>query len=169
MASATVVAGLLVAAVSGAVVISVRASHGPARGVERAEAEGLLARAVRLARAGDLTGLCRSVADAPGPCRSILDYTRSKAWVPGVDAPVVVEVRRYPGSDHGEATLVLRVAGSRADSSHYETDFPVIRNETGAVKGIAPVYWSGMSFDGSRSTCDHAADEACARYRVATP
>jgi hypothetical protein len=164
-----VAAGLLVASISTAVAVNNRATDGPAPGIERAEAEDLLSRAVRLAQAGDFAGLCQSVGTASGMCRSMLDYTTSEGWLPGTGTPIVTDVRRYPDSSHGVETLVLHVAGVRADGSRYETDFPVIRTDAGEVTSTAPVYWSGMTFNGSQVTCDQASNEVCARNQVSPP
>jgi hypothetical protein len=165
---AAAVAGLLVAS-STAVVMNKQANGGPAPGIERAEANDLLSRAVRLARAGDFAGLCQSVGAAAGPCRSILDYAMSEGWLPGNSIPTVTGVRRYPDSGHGQETLVLHVAGVRSDGSHYETDFPIVRIATGEVRSTGPVYWSGMIFDGSSAVCDQKAAEVCAQDEVSPP
>lgn len=166
---AAVAAGVLAASLSTAVAVDNRATDRPARGIERAEADHLLSQAARLAQAGDFAGLCQSVATAQGPCRSLLDYTKSKGWLPGTNAPIVISERRYPGSDHGQETLVLHIAGARSDGSRYETDFPVIRTDVGEIKSIAPVYWSGMIFDGSQLRCDQGSNEACVRDQASPP
>lgn len=164
-----VAAGVLAASLAIAAVMTDRVADRPAPGIERAEADHLLSQAVRLAQAGDFAGLCQAVAAAQGPCRALLDYTKSQGWRPGTSTPVVINERRYPGSDHGKQTLVLHLAGTRSDGSHYEADFPVIRDHVGQVKGMAPVYWSGMTFDGSQLRCVQGSNEACVRDQAPPP
>jgi hypothetical protein len=105
----------------------------------RAEAEAVLDHAVRLAQAGDLTGLCQSVAAASGICRNLAEGARESGWAPGPERPDVVSV-----SHRGTGTTVLRLRGTRADGSLFESDFGVSRDQRG-LRSTTPVYWSGVT------------------------
>jgi hypothetical protein len=167
-ALAAVAAGILGVSVYAGTAVNGQASGPPAPGIERAEADALLARTVQLAQAGDFAGLCQAVAPSAGPCRSLLDYTKSQDWLPGTSTPAVTNARRYPASSQSPETLVLHVTGVRFDGSRYETDFPVIRTDTGDVKSVTPVYWSGMKFASPQLTCGQVG-EACAAVQAPGP
>lgn len=90
------------------------------------DATELLARTVRLAQAGDFARLCQAVAESPeGRCRDLVDDAESQGMMPGPEAPKVLGAKRYPATDNQYEIVVLRVAGTRADGSRYEADFPV--------------------------------------------
>ncbi|WJK41484.1 hypothetical protein O7608_03350 [Solwaraspora sp. WMMA2056] len=161
--------GLLGIFIATAVTVMDWALDEPSRHIERTQAEDLLSRAAVLAQAGNSTGLCQTVAATSATCRSLLDYTESKGWEAGADPPRVVDTRRYPKTSHTSETLVLRVAGVRADGSHYESDFPVIRTPEGEIRSTAPVYWSGVVFDESQIECNQADGDACAQDIISPP
>lgn len=102
-----------------------------------AEAAQLLSRTAEFAKAGDLTGLCEAVAAAEPNCKAMLQT----AGTPGREAPSIIGSR--VASDQ---TMVLEVAGTRADGTPYTADFAVIRNRSGEVASMTAVYWSGVVF-----------------------
>lgn len=105
----------------------------------RAEAEAVLDEAVRLARAGDYTGLCQSVAFATGICRNLILGSQEAGWYPSQDRPEVLGLRQT-----ADGSTVLRLRGKRADGSAFTSDFDVLRDDRG-VRGGTVVYWSGVT------------------------
>jgi hypothetical protein len=58
--------------------------------------------------------------------------------------------------------LVLEVQGARADGTPYESDFPVLRSNSGAVESPSPIYWSGLIYSDTPTPCGKAPHQACA-------
>lgn len=123
---------------------------GPDLPIEQYQAEKLLYQAVRLAQAGDFAGLCQSVATTPGPCQFLLQSARDAGWEPGPDIPQVIGTTRRPGS------LLLHLAGTRADGSSYTADFEVV-HQGADLRARTPVYWSGVQV--SQGECITSANQ----------
>ncbi|WP_223874227.1 hypothetical protein [Salinispora mooreana] len=138
------------------------------RQIQLREAEELLSEAVDLAQAGKFADLCQT-AGSQSNCRSILEYTTSEEWLPNDGMPRVMAVKRYPASNTHAEHLVLRVKGSRADGTTYETDFPVVRADDGEAVSLYPIYWSGMAFSASADACSRQVGKACAQTQIDAP
>ncbi|WP_370944120.1 hypothetical protein AB5J62_34115 [Amycolatopsis sp. cg5] len=116
--------------------------------ITRSEAEALFDRAVLLGQAGDVDGLCRSVAAAVPNCEGLVSGARAAHRAPGPEKPRVVGETWYAGKHDGEDTRVLHVEGVNADGRGYRSDFAVIRNSPDEfeVRSLTAVYWSGVGF-----------------------
>ncbi|PPK69691.1 hypothetical protein V5P93_006666 [Actinokineospora auranticolor] len=147
---------LLVGLTATAYAVSLDDGPTPVAPVSRSEAEGVLRDAVRLARSGDLAGLCQSVADVAGICLHTVEGTRQSGQHPAETAPTIVGERRQADM------LVLEVAGTRTDGTGYHADFGVLRTDSGP-RGFNPVYWSGVRIGTSRPCADTPPNAVCAR------
>ncbi|SDX64948.1 hypothetical protein SAMN05421504_103365 [Amycolatopsis xylanica] len=134
-----------------AVFVVTGAQRGKARPhtpITRSEAEALFDRAVRLGQAGDVDGLCRSVAATVTNCEGLASSARDAHRAPGPEKPRIVGETWHAGERDGEDTRVLHVEGVNADGRAYRSDFAVIRNSPDAfeVRSLTAVYWSGVRF-----------------------
>jgi hypothetical protein len=147
---------VVIAMITGAIVVPaiVIARHEPSRQgrlsrpITRAEAESLLAQTVRLARSGDVHGICDTIAAAKGTCEFLLQSGHQ----PGELAPMVARFDTYNAENSGHATAVLRLAGTRDDGTTYTSDFAVIRIEPDRLAVMTPIYWSGVIYGASAPT-----------------
>ncbi|WP_233357181.1 hypothetical protein [Saccharomonospora iraqiensis] len=114
-----------------------------------ADAEALLTEAVRLARADDYDGLCRSIADGAGICGVLLRDAWRKNLLPDDSMPEIVSVT-HPA----EGTVRLHLRGTYRDGTSYRTHFTVHRTrDTGLPRSGAPVYWLPMATGSADGTC----------------
>lgn len=108
-----------------------------------AEARSVLAQYVASAqRAKDARTYCASsfVAEA---CEHAFVRAGGLGRVPTA-APVVVDASRTEGG----FVRVLVVCGRDRGGHAYRSDFPVERDESGAVRASIPVFWAGTTFSG---------------------
>jgi hypothetical protein len=103
------------------------------------EAQGMLDRVVRLARAKDFEGLC-SLGD--GNCRRHLDMAGRDAVPPG--PPTVVGTRTIPTTTSGDQRnlggVVLVLCGIDGHGDHYDSEMLVYHSGRG-LQVINPIYW----------------------------
>ncbi|GAB3501595.1 hypothetical protein [Amycolatopsis cihanbeyliensis] len=150
-------AGVVIVLILGFAIVAVfvherieRPDAEPLSPVQRAEAEAVLAEAVRLSQAGEYEALCAQLPDHRGMCDIFLRDASREGWKPGPRPPEVTATRRQ----EGDPELILELAGTRADGSRYETDFSVTRTEEGLVARF-PVYWSPVNLvRGKSEPCD---------------
>lgn len=118
-------------------------------------AKALLIEAVRLAQAGDYTGLCQSVALDAGICQFLLTAARDQGLEPGRVMPDVLEVARPM-----EGRVSLHLRGTYPDGTTYLSQFKVVRFPGGdageQVRSVTPVYWSPMSSTDWNGKCTHS-------------
>jgi hypothetical protein len=103
------------------------------------DAQGMLNRAVSLARARDFEGLC-SLGD--GNCRRHLEMAGRDAVPPG--PPTVVGTRIIPTTTSGDQRnlggVVLILCGIDANGEHYDSEMLVFHGGNG-LELINPIYW----------------------------
>ncbi|MGW4485893.1 hypothetical protein ACWEOE_18875 [Amycolatopsis sp. NPDC004368] len=107
----------------------------------RAEAEGLLGRAVGFVRGRDFDGLCRAGAQDEGMCRKLLERADVSHAAPSSVAPAVEGATSRPDAGNAQGAEVLSIRGTRADGSTYTSAFSAVRAVDGQVRSQNTVYW----------------------------
>jgi hypothetical protein len=105
-----------------------------------ADAERLVADAVRLARAADFEALC----DLGGrACQDVLEAA-GRDGVPRGRPRIVVNQPMPMAGGRGSGARLFVVCGSSADGTSYRTEMAVVWDD-GRATLLEPVFWSRMS------------------------
>lgn len=103
-----------------------------------ADARGLLSRAVELAHAGDLDGLC---AIGGGNCERLL----ADAGNPPEEEPWIIGTRTQQPTETTHGGVVLEICGRDDSGDLYYSEMLVSTNLDGELFAIEPVYWAGIT------------------------